>query len=149
MNFDKETQVRILQVAAGRQEGGEIDEADQRIAHVMDLHPEFDEIWQQGEMATYPQEINGQVVSPFVHTVLHVTVDKQILNEDPPFAAETLARLKEQGMEEHSALHAIIAVYAELYFSTFRQGKQFDMLDYQSRLAYLSFEDAASEEEKE
>ncbi len=146
MNFDKETQVRILHVAAGRQEGREIDEVDERIAHVMDLHPEFDEIWKQGELATYPQEIDGQVVSPFVHTVLHVTVDKQLLNGDPPFVQETLDRLKKQGMGEHEALHAIIGVYADLYFSTFRQGKQFDLLDYQSRLSYLSFEEADEKE---
>ena len=90
MDFDKETQVRILQVAAGREEGKTFEELDERIAHVMDLHPEFDEIWKQGELAAYPQEINGQVVSPFVHTVLHVTVDKQItlgqpLSPDSPF----------------------------------------------------------------
>ena len=78
MDFDKETQVRILQVAAGREEGKTFEELDERIAHIMDLHPEFDEIWKQGELAAYPQEINGQVVSPFIHTVLHVNVDKQI-----------------------------------------------------------------------
>ncbi len=147
MNFDKETQVRILQVAAGRQEGREIDEVDERIAYIMDMHPEFDDVWKQGELATYPQEIGGQIVSPFVHTVLHVTVDKQLLNGDPPFVQETLNRLKDQGMEEHDALHAIIGVYADQYFSTFRQGKAFDLLDYQSRLSYLSYEDSDKEEE--
>jgi hypothetical protein len=29
-----------------------------------------------------------------------------------------------------------------LHFSSFRQGKPFDQLDYESRLGYLSFEDA-------
>lgn len=147
MDFDKETQVRVLQVAAGREEGKTFEELDQRIAHVMDLHPEFDEIWKQGELAAYPQEINGQIVSPFVHTVLHVTVDKQITLERPEFVVAAYNRLRSQGMVEHDALHAIIAVYADLHFSSFRQGKQFDTLDYQSQLEYLSYEDNDPREE--
>jgi len=147
MDFDKETQVRVLQVAAGREEGSTFEELDARIAHIMDLHPEFDEIWKQGELATYPQEINGQIVSPFVHTVLHVTVDKQIADGQPEFVAETYNRLIGQGMVEHDVLHAIIAVYAELHFAGFRQGKGFDNLDYESRLTYLSYEDQGSMDE--
>ena len=68
MQFDKETQTRILRVASDRQQGRDLEELDARISHVMDLHPEFEEIWTMGEMAAYPQEINGEVVSPFVHT---------------------------------------------------------------------------------
>ena len=79
MDFDKETQLRVLRVAADRNEGKPVDEVDERISAVMDLHPEFNEIWKQGELATYPQEIGGQVVSPFVHTVLHVIVDRHHL----------------------------------------------------------------------
>ena len=142
MQFDKETQVRILRVASDRQQGRDIEELDSRIAHVMDLHPEFEEIWTMGEMAAYPQEINGQIVSPFVHTVLHTIVDSQIRTEQPEFVIKVFNKLREQGMEEHEVLHAIIAVYADLHFSSFRQGKPFDQLDYESRLGYLSFEDA-------
>ncbi len=141
MQFDKETQVRILRVASDRQEGRDIEELDARIAHVMDLHPEFEEIWTMGDMAAYPQEINGEIVSPFVHTVLHTIVDSQILTERPEFVAEAFNRLREQGMSEHDALHAIIANYADLHFSSFRQGNPFDQLDYESRLGYLSYED--------
>ena len=142
MQFDKETQVRVLRVASDRHQGRDIEELDSRIAHVMDLHPEFEEIWSMGEMAAYPQEINGQIVSPFVHTVLHTIVDSQIRTEQPEFVIKVFNKLREQGMEEHEVLHAIIAVYADLHFSSFRQGKPFDQLDYESRLGYLSFEDA-------
>lgn len=140
LTFDKETQVRILRVAGDRADGKSIETLDQRIAHIMDLHPEYDEIWKQGELATYPQEINGQVVNPFVHTVLHAIVDKQILNGDPDFVAETYNRLMNEGMDEHDCLHAIIAIYAELYFANFRKGSQFDYLDYSSRLSQISFQ---------
>lgn len=146
MEFDKESQVRILQVAAGREEGQDFEEQDARIAHIMDLHPEFDEIWKLGELATHPQEIGGQIVNPFVHTVLHVIVDKQILAGQLEYVEEAYRRLKDQGMADHDSLHAVIAVYAELHFSNFRQGKPFDTLDYESRLAYLSFDSVDSED---
>ena len=101
-----------------------------------------------GEMAAYPQEINGQIVSPFVHTVLHTIVDSQIRTEQPEFVVEAFNKLKGQGMDEHEILHAIIAAYADLHFASFRQGKPFDQLDYQSRLGYLSYEDSEVDEGK-
>jgi hypothetical protein len=139
MEFDKETQTRILRIAADRQEGKSFEELDARIAHVMDMHPEFEDIWKQGEMAAFPQEINGKIVSPFVHTVLHVTIDKQLEGGDPDFVSETYSRLIKQGIYEHDGLHAIMGVYSELYFTAIRQGKQFDSLDYESQLSHLSF----------
>lgn len=143
MQFDKETQTRILRVASDRQQGRNIEELDERISYVMDLHPEFEEIWTMGEMAAYPQEINGEIVSPFVHTVLHTIVDSQLRTEQPECVTQAYKRLRDQGMEEHDVLHAIITVYADLHFSSFRQGKPFDQLDYETRLGYLSFEDQA------
>lgn len=137
MQFDKETQQRILRVAGQRIEGQDVDEIDERIAHVMDLHPEYEEIWKMGEMAVYPQEIDGKVVNPFVHTVLHVTVDKQIMDETPDFVVETFHRLKNDGGEEHEVLHAIIGVYADMYFKNFRRGDTFSNLDYKAELDQL------------
>ncbi|PIQ98000.1 MAG: hypothetical protein COV67_01280 [Nitrospinae bacterium CG11_big_fil_rev_8_21_14_0_20_56_8] len=139
MQFDKEAQVRILRVAGDRLDGKPVSEIDDRIGYVMDLHPEFEEIWKLGELAIYPQEIDGKVVNPFVHTVFHVIVDKQINDADPWFVPVAFDRLKEQGLAEHDSLHAIISVYADLYFANFRKGKQFDFLDYQSRLDRLEF----------
>jgi len=139
MQFDKETQQRILRVAGQSIEGQDVDEIDERIAHVMDLHPEFEEIWKMGEMAVYPQEIDGRVVNPFVHTVLHVTVDKHIIDESPDFVIANFLRLKEEGADEHEALHSIIGVYADLYFKNFRRGDTFSNLDYQAELEQLTF----------
>ena len=138
MKFDKETQTRILRVAGDRSEGNNIEEVDERIVHVMDLHPEFDDVWDLGEMAIYPQEIDGKVVNPFVHTVLHVVVDKQIEDYTPEFVAETYERLKKGGAKEHEALHSIIGIYATLYFANFRKGEPFSNLDYEAELNMLN-----------
>ncbi len=142
LDFDKDSQIRLLSVARDRAKGLPIEAFDERIACIMDKHPEFDPIWAQGEMmATIPQEINGQVVNPFVHTVLHVIVDKQIADESPEFVAETHRRLLQEGLDEHESLHVIISIFADLYFSSVRRGGgQFDQLEYESRLEQVSVE---------
>ena len=139
MQFDKESQQRILRVAADRNEGRPTEELDGRIAGVLELHPEFDSIWEDGEMASMPREINGMVVNPFVHTVLHVIIDRQLQLGDPDFVVTAYKRLTDQGMESHETLHAIIAVFADLHFTSFRRGEQFDSLDYESRINNLSY----------
>lgn len=138
MQFDKETQIHILRVAGERAGGSDIAEVDQRIAQVMDMHPEFNATWEMGDMAMYPQEIDGKVINPFVHTVWHVMVDKQIHDESPEFVAEAYTRLMEEGLDSHEALHAIIGIYAEIYYSNFRKGDSFSNLDYETNLARLS-----------
>ena len=55
MEFDKESQQRILRVAADKNEGRPIEEIDEQIAGVLDLHPEFDPIWEEGEIAWHPE----------------------------------------------------------------------------------------------
>lgn len=141
--FDKETQQRIFNVAQSRAAGTEIAEMDERIAFVMGMHPEFDLIWAQGEMmSSIVQEINGQIVNPLVHTVLHTIVDKQIISESPEFVVETYRRLTNEGIEEHDALHVIISVFADIYFSSVRRGGgQFDHLEYESRLEQVTVEE--------
>ena len=138
MQFDKETQTLILRVAGERVGGGDIAEVDQRIADVMEMHPEFDAAWEMGDMAVYPQEINGSIINPFVHTVWHVMVDKQIQDESPEFVAETYSRLVKEGVDSHDALHAIIGIYAGLYYGNFRKGDSFSNLEYETQLEGLS-----------
>ncbi|CCQ91957.1 conserved hypothetical protein [Nitrospina gracilis 3/211] len=137
MKFDKETQERILRVAADRNQGKDMEEVDESIAYIMDMHPEFDQAWEMGEMAVYPQEIEGKVVNPFVHTVLHVIVDQQIRDEAPDFVAQAYKDLVDMGIDQHEVLHHLISVYADLYFTTFRRGDNFSNLDYQERIKQL------------
>ncbi|MEE2986927.1 MAG: DUF1841 family protein [Nitrospinota bacterium] len=139
MDFDKESQQRILRIAADKNEGRPASELDERIAGVLALHPEFDSIWEEGEMASMPREFNGMIVNPFVHTVLHVTVDRQLQLGDPDYVAAAYKRLTSQGMESHEALHAIIAIFADLHFASTRRAEQFDALDYEVQINGLSF----------
>ena len=139
MDFDKESQQRILRVAADKNEGRPTEELDERIAGVLELHPEFAPIWEEGEMTSMPREINGMIVNPFVHTVLHVIIDRQLQLGDPEYVVAAYKRLTDQDTESHEALHAIMAIFADLHFASTRRGGQFDSLDYESQINGLPY----------
>ncbi|MBI5197691.1 MAG: DUF1841 family protein [Nitrospirae bacterium] len=128
--FDKSHQVKFTRVAAARQEDAILEGEDDIIARMMDLHPEFDLFWPMGEYAAQPQEVNGTVVNPYVHTALHVIVEKQIENLAPPETFTALQSLQTTGQSRHDALHRILSIYAEIYFYNFRKGLTFDELSY-------------------
>ena len=114
-----------------------MDGEDALIANIMDQHPEFDEIWHLGEMSSYPQEVNGTIVNPFLHMTLHVIIEKQIETENPPEVAETLKILLAQHLDRHEAIHRIVTVYADLYFRNFRKGAAFEESIYLEQLKQL------------
>ena len=135
--FEKDDQWRFAKIAEHRAMKIPLDGEDALIANIMDQHPEFDEIWPLGEFSSHPQEVNGTVVNPFVHTTLHVIVEKQIEMENPPEVKETLKSLLAQGMDHHEAIHRIVTVYADLYFRNFRKGAAFEESIYLEELKEL------------
>ena len=140
MLFDRDNQWRFTTIARKRLENASIEGEDELIAQAMDLHPELDPLWELGELSATPQEVNGTVVNPFIHTALHVLIEKQLLTKSPPEIVDALSRLTDKGMDRHEAVHAIASVYAELYFTTFRRGQQFEELTYVELLKQLVVE---------
>lgn len=142
--FDKETERRIFRVAEARTKGEPLhDGLDQLVSEVMDLHPEFDELWPQGDVALIAQPVNGQIVHPFVHVVLHGIIAGQLHHENPEFVKETQQRLMASGLDEHESLHTIMSVYGDLYFRGVRQEGEFDQWEYSTRLSQIVVEDIA------
>lgn len=137
MLFDRDNQWRFTTIAKKRRQTEPFDEEDELIVQAMDLHPEFDPLWELGEMSATPQEVNGTVVNPFIHTSLHVLVEKQLQSKSPPEIVDALNALLNRGIDRHEAVHAIASVYADLYFTTFRRGQQFEELTYVELLKQL------------
>lgn len=137
MLFDKDNQWRFTTIAKRRLEAGNLEGDDALIAAAMDLHPELDAMWDLGELSATPQEVNGTVVNPFIHTALHVLIEQQLLDKSPPEVVETLTVLTGRGADRHEAVHAIAAVYAELYFTSFRRGQSFEETSYIELLRQL------------
>ncbi len=137
MLFDKDNQWRFTTIAKRRLETTEFEGEDALIAQAMDLHPELDPIWELGELSATPQEVNGTVVNPFIHTALHVLIEKQLEEKSPPEVAHTLRALTEHGVDRHEAVHSIASIYAELYFTSFRRGNSFEETSYVELLKQL------------
>jgi len=139
MLFDKDRQWRYTMIARQRRDPSSVFEGeDALVAEAMDLHPELDEIWEQGDRSALPQEINGAIVNPFIHTALHVAIEKQLREKSPPDTQRTLSILVEKGVDRHEAVHRIAEVYAHLYFTTFRRGQSFEELSYIELLRQLA-----------
>jgi hypothetical protein len=137
MLFDRDNQWRFTTVAKKRLQAIPLEGDDALIAEAMDLHPELDPMWELGELSAAPQEVNGTVVNPFIHTALHVLIEKQLQEKSPPEIVETLEALIRRGVDRHEAVHAIASVYAELYFTSFRRGQHFEETAYVELLKRL------------
>jgi hypothetical protein len=136
--FDRDNQWRFTTIAKKRRQADPLEGEDALIAQAMDLHPELDPLWELGERSATPQEVNGTVVNPFIHTALHVLIEKQLTDESPPEIVDTLTALLRRCVDRHEAVHAIASVYADLYFTTFRRGQQFEEGTYVELLKQLA-----------
>jgi len=138
MLFDKDNQWRYSLIAKRRLAAdGSFEGDDALVVETMNAHPELDAIWEQGELSATPQEVNGTIVNPFIHTALHVTIEKQLRDQSPVEVAETLKALTTRGVDRHEAVHRIAEMYAHLYFTTFRRGQSFEELSYIELLKQL------------
>lgn len=137
MLFDRDNQWRFTSIAKKRRQTS-LDGEDALIAQAMDLHPELDPLWELGELSATPQEVNGTVVNPFIHTALHVLIEKQLTEKSPVEIVDTLSSLLRRGVDRHEAVHAIASVYADLYFTSFRRGQHFEEGTYAELLKQLA-----------
>lgn len=136
--FSKQSVPMYLKVWERMKNGEDLLGDAEMIADAMKAHPEFDSFWPQGEMMFHPQEINGFIVNPLVHTGLHVAVEKQIFNQNPEEVAETFKALLAKGMPRHEALHQIAALWGNLYFRSVRRGGPMEEIDYLEGLKALA-----------
>jgi hypothetical protein len=136
--FDRDNQWRFTTIAQKRRQTIALEGEDALIAQAMDLHPELDPLWELGELSATPQEVRGTIVNPFIHTALHVLIEKQLTEKSPPEIVDTLGALLQRGVDRHEAVHAIASIYAELYFTTFRRGQHFEETTYVELLKQLA-----------
>ena len=129
--FSNENQHKFVQIAGKLKKGDALSNSEELlIAEIMSQHPEFIPIWELGDLSAAPQEINGEVINPFVHTALHLAMEKQIDINDPAEVVEAINRLITKGKERHEIIHQIGGVYASLYFSALRKGEMFEEYTY-------------------
>ena len=129
--FSREYQHKFIQVAGKLKNGLPLAGGEEYlIAEIMSEHPEFIPIWDLGDLSASPQEVNGEIVNPFVHTALHLAMERQIQIGDPPEVIKIFHELVKKGKERHLTIHQIGGVYASLHFSSLRKGEMFEEFSY-------------------
>lgn len=128
--FGKQAYKLIGRVQGKLKTGEPLTGMERMVAEVMKEHPEFDPVWGMGEQMAYPQEIDGMIVNPLVHTGLHVVAQKQIDDDDPEEARMVVEHLKAQGKSHHDALHVIAQVWGNHYFRSIRSGETMEEFSY-------------------
>jgi hypothetical protein len=80
--------------------------------------------------------------NPQIHAVAHDVVETQLAAADPASTTETLARLTREGVDRHSAIHAIGSVIMEFIWEATQPGASpFDPAIHARRLDVLSAND--------
>lgn len=124
--FSKEA-IILYQTIYEKMKKGEQQSGDAgMIVETMKAHPEFGPFWGMGEAAFQPQEIDGYMVNPLVHIGLHVTIEKQLLNDDPIEVGVAMKNLLAKGISRHEAVHQVAGIWGNLYFRSVRRGDPFE-----------------------
>jgi hypothetical protein len=101
---------------------------------VLNDHPEYREDYEDD---TLPEEIvgeNGEPMSPRLHMMMHVIVEKQLAADDPPGVAQIARQLAAAGVSRHEIRHVIAGEVAEQLWLMQSKGVLFDAETYLSHL---------------
>lgn len=94
-------------------------------------HREYHHIWDRlSEYGDEDIEIDG--VNPILHIYIHGVVENQLAGNDPPFVAEAVRELMQNGIDRHSAIHAVGAALAEQIYSMLSAKREYDAAEYQA-----------------
>ena len=96
-----------------------------RLAEVMRQHPEYSAAWDKEPVAG-ESDFTIEGVNPFLHVTMHVLVENQLDQNDPPETRATMERLMAGGLSRHEALHRIANVAAKEMFGILRDHRPFD-----------------------
>lgn len=101
---------------------------------VLHDHPEYREDYEAG---TLPEEIigeDGEPMSPRLHMMMHVIVEKQLAADDPPGLAEIARQLAAAGVSRHEIRRLIAGEVAEQLWLMQSKGALFDVETYLANL---------------
>jgi hypothetical protein len=120
---------------AGRPLAGE----EAAYAKAMLDHPEYHNAWEfADQVGAAEYVVDG--ANPFLHITVHVIIENQLAQGDPPEVAKTLERLLGQGMGRHGAIHAIAAAFMEVAFPAFQGREPFNTKRYIKKVRRLGRE---------
>lgn len=92
-------------------------------AQLIDKHPEYHALFSDPER-NQDQEYapDGSVVNPFLHLMMHLTIEEQISIDQPHGIRAQFVRLTEKYQSEHEAQHAMMDCLGEMIWQAQRNG---------------------------
>jgi hypothetical protein len=90
-------------------------------AQLIDRHPEYHELFSDpanNQDKDYAPD--GETVNPFLHLMMHLTIEEQISIDQPPGIRAQFMRLTEKYQSEHEAQHAMMDCLGEVIWQAQR-----------------------------
>lgn len=104
-----------------RREGELLSPLENLTAQLIDKHPEFHELFNDPERNQDKDfAADGNVLNPFLHLMMHLTIEEQISIGQPQGIREQFARLTRKYESEHEAQHAIMVCLGEMIWQAQR-----------------------------
>lgn len=90
-------------------------------AQLIAKHPEYHTIFEDSERYQDKDYApDGNVVNPFLHLMMHLTIEEQISIGQPHGIREQFARLTQKYQSEHEAQHAMMDCLGEMIWQAQR-----------------------------
>lgn len=90
-------------------------------AQLIDKHPEYHEFFADPEKHSEKEyAADGNVLNPFLHLMMHLTIEEQISIGQPQGIREQFARLTQKYESEHEAQHAMMDCLGEMIWQAQR-----------------------------
>jgi hypothetical protein len=105
-------------------------------ARIIALHPEFHDLLADPARhleRDFLPEHGG--INPFLHLMMHLSIEEQLSIGQPPGVREEFARLAQKFRSEHEAQHAMMECLAEMIMHAQRSGAGPDAAVYLACLA--------------
>lgn len=113
-----------------------LDNDDEIFARQLQDHPQYHHVWEHASQIRDPHfAVDG--ANPFLHIALHATVEKQILDGDPPEVHEVYHAKLRNGEDSHEIIHEIAGELAKQIFAILKSRKDFDLGDYVKKVKSL------------
>lgn len=106
----------------GRRAGRVLPALESSLADVVELHPEYHELLEQGDLGR-DYRVEAGETNPFLHMALHVAVREQLSVDRPPGIRDAWQHLCERLGDTHAAEHRLLDCLAETLHLAQRRGQ--------------------------
>lgn len=111
------------------QHGLPLSDEERHIADALREHDQYRGAWEVGSAPMDESHtING--VNPFLHVHIHVTVENQLRDGDPPEVRIVFGELQGRGIDRHEAVHLIGSVLINEIYEIMRERRPFNRARY-------------------